>query len=149
MDEPKDQRLILHLTGSQMENVRAFQHREWIGSTSEAMRQLLEKGLVAAGVVEAEDLAAKPDLPAPTIPAITHEYRLWLADMVFPYLRQQGRREYDLVAVLDGSFPEQAGHHPLGRDKAVIMLFKLMGWDVKTERKGGVTKRMIRAPAEA
>lgn len=148
-EEAKDRRVILHVTGSQLDAVRAFQHREWIGSTSEAMRQLLEKGLVSAGIVDEEELAAKPDLPAPTIPAITPEFRSWLADMVFPYLREQGRREYDLSDVLDGAFPTEAGAHPLGRDKAVIKLFQMMGWGVKTERKGGVTKRMIRAPEEA
>lgn len=150
MDEPKDQRLILHLTASQMENVRGYQHREWIGSTSEAMRQLLELGLIAAGVVDAQAVKPEVQLPAPAIPAITPEFRSWLADMVFPFLRQQGKREYDLVEVLDGAFdPKDKGQHPVGRDKAVIKLFQLMGWSVKTERKGGVTKRMVRAPAEA
>jgi hypothetical protein len=147
MDEPKDQRMILHITASQMESVRAFQHREWIGSTSEAVRQLLGLGLVAAGITQAEPEAAA-DEPAPTIPAITADTRAFMADIVFPWLRAQGKRVYTLDEVLAGVWPADVGNQPVGRDKGLIKLFQLMGWSVKTERKGGVTSRMIRAPKE-
>lgn len=147
MNEPLNIRLVLLVSASELDAVEAYWHDQRMSSRSEAARQLIQAGLVAVGAKEAAEPAA--DLPAPTLPAITGDMRAFLADMVFPWMRQQGRREYGVDEVLDGAFPADKGNQPIGRDKAIIKLFQIIGWKLTTTRKGGITRRLLVAPTEA
>lgn len=149
-DLPLDQRFVMQLNRDQVATIEAYGFANRIFGRSEAARRILEAGIKALGLdsPQAEQLDARAqddERPAPTIPSPDDCGKPPLGEMVLPWLRAQGRREYELGDVLEGVFGKD-GATVANRDKVVRNVFKAIGWTSSTKRRGGVTTRTFSAP---
>jgi hypothetical protein len=155
MIETHEHRLIVHISDRERDLIAQHHHGQRIGSRAEAVRQILAAGFEKLGLV-ASDMApapldstatgASPDpLPAPVIPNHADCGRPVLGELILPWLRTQGRREYEENEVLVGVFGEQ-GARAVGREAVLRKCFAAIGWRARTSRLGGVTKRTFHPP---
>lgn len=149
-EQPLNIRLVIQITADEEAAIRDFQFGNRINGRSEAVRQIIAAGLNALGggmTAEPLDNARaddeRVDAP-PRIPSPDQCGRPVLGEVILPWLRQQGRREYTQDEVLTGVFGETA--NAPGRDATVRALFKAIGWKQHTTRRGGVTTRTFTAP---
>lgn len=146
-DEALSVRVVAQLSPTDVRKIENHQFANRLFGRSEALRQILAAGFQALGIADQVDVAQAlvRDTSPPRIPTPEDLGNVSGSHAVLPWLRKQGKREYELQEVLVGVYGPE-GAHQNNRDKSTANVFKAMGWKPHNTRKGGVVVKSWTAP---